>query len=108
MGSNPTPSAIHFQALVFASLEIAVDFHFCTTCMAYKRMHRVSAVGEQLAAGAVALIMFGWLVTRPTVHWTSWVLAAVVLPMTAYFAWPRKSRQRCEGCGTTMHVSEPL
>ncbi len=76
--------------------------------MAYKRMHRVSAVGEQLAAGAVAMIMLVWLLTRPSVHWTSWVLAAIVFSMTAYFGWPRKSRQRCEGCGTTMHVSEPL
>ena len=85
-----------------------MDFYFCTTCMAYKRMHRVSAVGEQAAAGVVAVVMLAWLVTRPSVHWTSWVLAAIVLPMSAYFGWPRKSRQRCEGCGTTMPLSRTL
>ncbi len=76
--------------------------------MAYKRMRRVSAFGERLVAIIFATVMFGWLVTRPSVHWTSWVLAAIVLPMSAYFAWPRRNRQRCEGCGSIMHASEPL
>ena len=76
--------------------------------MAYKRMRRVSAMGEQLAALLIAAIMLTWLVSRSTIHWTSWVLAAIVLPMSAYFAWPRKNRQRCEGCGSVMHRSEPL
>jgi len=76
--------------------------------MAYKRMHRVSAVSEQLAAVTIAAIMLTWLLTRPSIHWTSWVLASIVLPMAAYFAWPRKNRQRCEGCGAVMHISEPL
>jgi hypothetical protein len=76
--------------------------------MAYKRMRRVSALSEQIAALAIAAIMLTWLATRSTIHWTSWVLAAIVLPMTAYFAWPRKNRQRCDGCGSVMHTSEPL
>ena len=76
--------------------------------MAYKRMRRVSAVGEQVAAISIAAAMAAWLLSRSTIHWTSWVLAAIVLPMSAYFAWPRKNRQRCEGCGAVMHLSEPL
>ncbi len=76
--------------------------------MAYKRMRRVSPIGEQIAAGLIAATMLTWLLTRPSVHWTSWVLAAIVFPMSAYFAWPRRSRQRCEGCGHTMHTTEPL
>jgi len=76
--------------------------------MAYKRMRRVSAQGEQFAALAIGAIMLSWLASRPSIHWTSWVLAAIVLPMSAYFAWPRKNRQRCEGCGSVMHLSEPL
>jgi hypothetical protein len=76
--------------------------------MAYKRMRRVSAINEQIAALTIALVMVTWLMTRPMIHWTSWVLAAIVLPMSAYFAWPRKNRQRCEGCGSVMHTSEPL
>lgn len=76
--------------------------------MAYKRMRRVSAASEQLAALSIAAVMLTWLVTRPSIHWTSWVLAAIVLPMSAYFAWPRKNRQQCEGCGSVMHTSAPL
>ncbi len=76
--------------------------------MAYKRMRRVSAVGEQLFALAAAMVMLAWLLTRPSIHWTSWLLAAIVLPMSAYFAWPRHNRQRCGGCGTLMHTTEPL
>jgi hypothetical protein len=76
--------------------------------MAYKRMRRVSAVSERLAALTIAAVMLTWLATRPSIHWTSWVLAAIVLPMSAYFAWPRKNRQRCQGCGSIMHASEPL
>ncbi len=76
--------------------------------MAYKRMRRISALGEQFAAALIAATMLAWLATRPSVHWTSWVLASIVLPMSAYFAWPRRNRQRCEGCGSIMHTSEPL
>ncbi len=76
--------------------------------MSYKRMRRVSAVGEQLSAVVIAVIMLTWLLTRPSIHWTSWVLAAIVFPMSAYFAWPRRNRQRCRGCGTVMHTTEPL
>jgi hypothetical protein len=65
-------------------------------------------MGEQIAAGVIAATMLTWLMTRPQIHWTSWVLAAIVLPMSAYFAWPRGSRRRCEGCGSVMHASEPL
>jgi hypothetical protein len=76
--------------------------------MAYKRMRRVSAASEQAASLVIAAIMLVWLVTRPSIHWTSWVLASIVFPMSAYFAWPRKTRQRCEGCGAITHTSEPL
>jgi hypothetical protein len=54
----------------------------------------------------MAAIMLAWLVSRPSIHWTSWVLAAIVFPMTAYFAWPRKNRLRCEGCGKTAAATE--
>ena len=63
---------------------------------------------EQLVAAVIAAAMLAWLITRPSIHWTSWVLAAIVLPMTAYFGWPRKSRLRCEGCGRTMPAGETL
>jgi len=76
--------------------------------MAYKPMRRVTAVGEQLASTTIAAVMLVWLVTRPSIHWTSWLLAAIVLPMSLYFAWPRRNRQRCEGCGSVMPTSEPL
>ena len=76
--------------------------------MAYKRMQHVSAYTEQVAALLIAAIMLAWLVTRPEIHWTSWVLAAIVFPMSTYFAWPRRNRLRCEGCGKTTSGSEPL
>jgi hypothetical protein len=76
--------------------------------MAYKRMHAVAAHREQLVAAIIAAAMLAWLITRPAIHWTSWVLAAIVLPMTLYFGWPRKSRLRCEGCGRTMPAGETL
>jgi uncharacterized membrane protein YfcA len=76
--------------------------------MAYKRMRRVSAAAEQLAAASIGGLMLAWLVTRPSIHWTSWVLGAIVFPMSVYFAWPRRNRQRCEGCGKVMLASEPL
>jgi len=85
-----------------------LEFQFCPRCMAYKRMRWVSATGEQIASAVVAGVMILWLVTRPHIHWTSWVLAAIVLPMTAYFGWPRKNRLRCEGCGKTMPVGDRL
>lgn len=85
-----------------------MEFQFCTNCMAYKRMHGVAAHREQLVAAIIAAAMLAWLITRPSIHWTSWVLAAIVLPMTLYFGWPRKSRLRCEGCGRTMPAGEIL
>jgi 4-hydroxybenzoate polyprenyltransferase len=83
-----------------------VEFQFCPTCMAYKRMQRIAPYGEQAVALVMAAIMLAWLLSRPSIHWTSWVLAAIVFPMTAYFAWPRKSRRRCEGCGKTTAATE--
>ena len=85
-----------------------MEFQFCSSCMAYKRMRRVSARGEQFAALAIAAVMFAWLLSRNAIHWTSWVLAGIVFPMAAYFAWPRKNRLRCEGCGNVTSVGEPL
>jgi len=76
--------------------------------MSYKRMRRVSAVGEQLSAAGLGVGRLTWLLTRPSIDWTSWVLAAIVFPMSAYFAWPRRNRQRCRGCGTVTHTTEPL
>ena len=85
-----------------------MEFQFCPNCMAYKRMRYVSARGEQVAAGVIAAIMLAWLLSRGAVHWTSWVLAAIVFPMSAYFAWPRKNRLRCEGCHNTTSIGDPL
>jgi len=77
--------------------------------MAYKRMRRVSAYKEQIAALVIAAVMLAWLIfSRPGIHWTSWVLAAIVFPMSTYFAWPRRNRLRCEGCGKTTSHAEPL
>ncbi len=76
--------------------------------MAYKRMRRVSAASEQAASLVFAAIMLVWLVTRPSIHWPSWVLASIVVPLGACFAWPRKSRRRCEGCGAIVRTSGPL
>lgn len=85
-----------------------MEFQFCPHCMAYKRMRWIPAHVEQLAAAAVAATMLGWLLTRPEIHWTSWVLAAIVFPMAIYFGWPRKKRLRCEGCGRSMPVGDQL
>ena len=85
-----------------------MQFQFCPSCMAYKRMHPASALGEQATATVVAVVMAAWLLSRDTIHWTSWVLAAIVFPMSLYFVWPRKNRLRCEGCGNVTGMSEPL
>lgn len=83
-------------------------FQFCPHCMAYKRMRWASAYVEQIGSAMVAAVMLAWLVTRPAIHWTSWVLAAIVFPMTIYFGWPRRKRLRCEGCGRAMAVGDQL
>ncbi len=85
-----------------------MEFQFCPNCMAYKRMRPVSAREEQVSAGVIAAIMLAWLLSRNSIHWTSWVLAAIVFPMSAYFAWPRKNRLRCEGCHNISPVGDPI
>ncbi|MFQ5743615.1 MAG: hypothetical protein ACE5HV_08500 [Acidobacteriota bacterium] len=80
-----------------------MEFQFCPHCMAYKRMRWVSPLAERIVAALVASVLLGWLLTRGSIHWTSWVLAAIVFPMTVYFGWPRKNRLRCEGCGKSVH-----
>ncbi len=85
-----------------------MEFQFCPSCMAYKRMRPVSAREEQIAAAVIGAIMIAWLLSRDSIHWTSWVLAAIVFPMSAYFAWPRKNHLRCEGCHNITSVGDPL
>ena len=116
MGSNPTPSASLFAPVPTSTAERRprqlvnpqVEFQFCPECMAYKRMRRVTPRGEQISALAIAAIMLAWLLSRDAIHWTSWVLAGIVFPMTIYFAWPRRNRLWCEGCGHVTSVGEPL
>lgn len=82
------------------------ELQFCPHCLAYKHMRRVPVRSGQVVSLLVAGAMIAWLLTQSTIHWTSWVLAAIVLPMTLYFGWPHRSHWRCDGCGRAMPASE--